>query len=248
LLVGVLMIGLIAFNSGRSARSGLPGVGVVVDVVAEDQAIAMLALYQTEADALSELQYPPNGGFDDPDRVLRRTQELTATADRGAAAITAALRRARSTRTTEPLVERYADAGDHQRLIDNLGAVAAAATAIEEIESLHQTVIEGSGAPQSPVNLQRFASRSRLVGEAYAAWARALMEHLDGTDRTAQAQQARAATVRTWWERVRRLEPGSMAELHFALRALPETTITALRDHPVAGPALQRLDSTGTPS
>ncbi|MBA2729774.1 MAG: hypothetical protein H0U48_03365 [Euzebyaceae bacterium] len=247
LVVGLLVIGLIAFNAARTARSGLPGDGVVVDVVAEDQAIAILGLYQAEADALRELQYPPNGGFDDPDRVLHRTPELTAIANRGAAAITAALRQARATGGTEPLVERYLDASDHQRLIDDLGDVAEAATAVEELESVHQAVIESSDAPLS-VTWGSSLSHYRLVGDNYAAWAKALMEHRDGRDRTTQAGQARAATVRTWWERVRRLEPGSMAELHFALRALPDATIAALRGHPVAGPVLRRLDSTGTPS
>lgn len=247
-MVGLLAIGVLAFNTARAAREGLPGDGVIVDVATEDQAIAILNLYQAQADALRELQYPPNGGFDDPARVLRSTQELTAIANRGATTITAALRQARSTRTTEPLVERYIDAGDHQRLIGNLEVVADGATAIEELEALHQALIEGGGesaASRAPATLQQPVPSAAY---SYAAWAEALMEHRDGTDSATRAEQARAATVRAWWERVRQLEPGSMAELHFALRALPDTTIAALRDHPVAGPALQRLASTGTSS
>jgi hypothetical protein len=242
-----LLIGAVAFDAARTARSGLPGDGVV-DVAAEDQAIAMLGLYRSEVDVLSDLLYPPNGGFDDPDRVLSQPQQLSATASRGAQSVSAALRSARSTSETQPLVERYLYGSDHDRLVDNLGTVAAEATAIELLESAHQAVIEGSGPPPSPSELRRLASRSSTLGDAYAGWAQALGEHTRGSDRSAQAQQARAATVRSWWDRVRRLQPGSQAELHFALRALPDATITALRGHPVAGPALQRLDSTGTPS
>ncbi|MDQ3342925.1 MAG: hypothetical protein M3524_05070 [Actinomycetota bacterium] len=45
-MVALLAIGVLAFNTARAAREGLPGDGVIVDVATEDQAIAILNLYR----------------------------------------------------------------------------------------------------------------------------------------------------------------------------------------------------------
>lgn len=112
--------------------------------------------------------------------------------------------------------------------------------------STHDSIYAGSGAIAME---DAYQSISGVIAagdapESVLRWAIALIEQIENRPRSDQAFEARADTAAYWAALVASLEPAAVAELQTYVNGLPAVTVEGLRGHPVAGPALDRLEQT----
>lgn len=236
-LAALLAAGLIAAGAVRGARPATPSDQRLADVVDENQAVAVLALYEAEASVASALHqrrdpYTPPGPGD-----------AAIVAERGRDEVQRRLEAARRQATTNPVAARYAATAGHAGFVRRLDELGHEAEQIALLAAAHDTIYDGRGAvPLSNAQHQMtslFSDGARP--RPFAAWARALLDEIDGRDRRLQAEQARAATRDYWAAQLERMRLPAEGLLLEYVTALPDATVRSLRDHAVAGPALARL-------
>lgn len=239
--VGVaLVLAAVLVVSGvlGTAAGPVPGEAPLVDIVSEDQAIAALTLYGAQAATIAELrerkQIYSGPGPGDAARV----------AGTGAAEAQGALEAARNVPNPDPLMQAYVQHGDHGSTVLSLNDAQRTAGTIALFASTHDTLFSGSGSIPLDEAYKRIASE--LSGGSRPApldeWGRALMDVIEDRGGRWEALQGRANSQRMWAQMVTSIEPAGVAELQTYINGLPAVTLEGLRGHPVAGPALKRLD------
>jgi hypothetical protein len=237
LVVVVIVGGALLAAPNDVGEGGIPP--AVVDVVSEDQAIAALALYRSQAEAQQALGversiFAPPG----PSVLIRAAEE-------SAADVRARLAAARSTPDADATVRSYWMAGEHDQLAERLEGAVLAIREINLLAATHDTIFDGAGQVSLPEAEQELTSRY-LTGtpdgaSPLAEWGRALLAELDGVEDRRRAETARAATDAWWADLAAGLEPPAREPLRAYLGGLPESTLTGLEGHPLAGPGLAHL-------
>ncbi len=240
-VAGMLGVALIAAGVTRGTATTDSTVAPVVDVVSEDQAIAALALYGAEAKAVAALRdradvYAGGG-----------PAEASLVAAQGSQAVATALQAARALPNPDPLAARYYNDGGHAVVVEQLDAARGDADLIQLLSAAHDSVYAGTGAIPLPQAEQQLVGLFAGVRRSrpYAAWAQALLGQLDGGERTREAAAARASVKALWEAKVDQLQPAALDALRVYVGGLPPSTVSALRGHPVAGPALVDLERRG---
>ena len=249
LALGVALLASGLVGSGGRGASPITD-APLVDVVSEDQAIAALALYDAEARTIAQLEQRAEiySGGGPP--------AAAAVARQGAASVQSALDNARSVPDADPLFMAYVGNGGHVVTQQSLATAAATAETIALLSATHASVYGGTGeiaVDEAYQSISAAVSSGRTPG-ALHFWGVALLEQIENRPRLPEASQARAQTQQYWTNFVRQVDPAAVSELLTYLDGLPEVTVEGLRGHPVAGPALERLDeaagevNTGTTS
>ena len=236
-----LVLAAVLVVSGLIGTSAPPSTGnaPLVDIVREDQAIAALALYGAQADAIAQLQERRDI------YALPGPRDAALVAQRGANDAQGALEAARKLVNPDPLVAQYVQRQGHTTVTSFLAELAVIGDTIAVLSSTHDTLYAGEGSiPLSEASAQI----SSLVagGNTPAplrAWAAALLDQMEDRPRAAVANEARAGSQRLWAAKVQALEPAAVPDLRTYLSGLPDVTVQGLRGHPVAGPALKRLEA-----
>lgn len=247
LAVALVVSGLIG---GRGPGPPPVADAPLVDIVSEDQAVAALALYAAEADTidqLSERQKIYEGGG---------PPAAAGVARRGAASVQSALEKARAVPGGDPLYTDYVGNGGHVVAQQSLTTAGAIAETIALLSAAHESIYSGTGEigiDEAYQAISAAVSSGRTPG-ALNFWGVALLEEIENRPRHQEAAQARVQSAEYWANFVAHMEPAATPELTTYINGLPAVTVEGLRGHPVAGPALQRLEegsrqvSTGTTS
>lgn len=236
-----LVLAAVLVVSGLIGTTASPNTGSapLVDVVREDQAIAALALYGAQADAIAELQERQDI------YALPGPRDAAQVARRGANEAQRTLDAARKLVNPDPLVAQYVQHQDHVAVTASLAELAAIGDMIAVLSLTHETLYSGQGSiPLAEASTQI----SSLVGSGgtpapLREWGGALLDQLEDRPSAVAANDARAGSQRLWASKVQDLEPAAVAELQTYLAGLPPVMIQGLRGHPVAGPALKRLEA-----
>lgn len=233
------LLGVVLAASGLVRGGGAaPGQAPLVDIVSEDHAIAALDLYGVQATTIAQLRersdiYAPPGP-PDAERVARD----------GTAQTQRALDAARAIGDADPLASGYWNAGSHSNLIIELEQVRAEAEVIALLTATHDTLYSGTGSIPLPQAYKHISAA--LAGQqwtpALTTWGRALLDQMEERDRVSEAVAARENAGQLWSARVQNLQPAATSELLDYVNGLPGATVEGLRGHPIAGPALQRLE------
>lgn len=239
-VAGLTAFVLVVAGLVRGGTGALPDDAPVVDVVSEDQAIAALALYHTEARAVDALQTaadilaPPG------------PPAAAAAAGQAAGAVQTALERARAQPGPDPLVAAYWNDGGHTSFVDHLTTLRTEAELVALLAATHDTIYGGAGAiPLRDAQERMLSAFGSARPAPLVAWAEALLYQLEDADRRDAAAQARETTRRWWAGRVMTLSPPAVDRLTTYVDALPRTTRRGLRGNPVAGPAIEHLRGAG---
>jgi hypothetical protein len=210
----------------------------LVDVVTEDHAIAALTLYGAQVSAIEE---------------LRRREDIFAAPGPGAAASVAAqgvrqsqraLNAARKVVGANPLASGYWNSGAHSEVIEDLRRLSQHADLIALLTSTHDTLYSGTGS--IPLAEARDRINAAVTGRPQpgplVAWGNALLEQMEERSRRDEAERARANAGAQWAFEVTKVEPAAVRLLHNYIARQSPATISGLRGHPVAGPALAALE------
>lgn len=210
----------------------------MVDVVSEDQAIAALALYGAQASTMDQLRERENI-FANPG-----PGDAAAIAARGLDETQQALDEARDIPGADRLAAAYWNDGAHVVALGDLSTVTRDARLIALLTATHDTIYSGSGSIPLDEAYRTLTGTftSRQEPPPLRRWARALINQLEERDSAIEAAAAREETGQLWATRVRQLEPAAVEQLQDYIAGLPARTVEGLRGHPVAGPALQRLE------
>lgn len=237
-IAGLIALSLIVAGLVRGTTTVNTGEAAPVDVVSEDQAVAALRLYGAQTsviDALAGRKQIYEG---------RGPGDAAAVARRGAAAVQDALDQARGQTGASPLAATYWNAAEHTAALSAIEIAAQDAEIIALLAATHDSLYSGSGA--IPLNEAVDRITGTFTSSRYSVplsqWAQALLEQTEDRNRVREAAQARLLAQQVWADQVSALQPAAVSELVAYLNALPTGTVDALRGHPVAGPALQRLD------
>ena len=238
-VVGVVAALLVVIGVIQAVDEANTGDAPLVDVVTEDHAVAALTLYGAQASTIQKLQVredvlaPPGPG--DTAAVLADGIRKTQTALDAARGIVGA----------NPLATGYWNSGAHSDVVEEFHSLNREAEDIAVLAATHDTLYGGSGAiPLSQARDQILAmGASSDHRPPLDDWAGALLNQLERRDSRDAALQAQAATVSLWAFDIRRLEPAAERLLHNYVSQLPPTTVDGLHGHPVAGPALEILES-----
>jgi hypothetical protein len=241
---GVVALALLVGGAGLSAPGGDPApAGPLVDVVTEDQAVAAFALFNAEVDAVEALAptadvYAPPG----PGAAAEAAQEA-------ADEVSAALANARGLQGADPRAAAYWSNAEHHALLDALRDSATLAREIALLAAAHDTLYDGSGAIPLHEAQQQLTSLfgTGVAPAALQEWGRALLVEIDGGTGAGEALRARGETEGLWAQRVTSLGVAAEPALRAYVAAIAPQTVSALRGHPVAGRALDRLGTTGGP-
>jgi hypothetical protein len=235
----IIATALIGTGLIRAATVANTGDGPLVDVVSEDHAVAALKLYGAQASTLEKLRarediFEPPGPSDTAAVVadgMRRSQE--------------ALDAARKIVGADPLASGYWNSGEHTELLEEFASLHREADEIALLTNTHDTLYGGSGAIPLPQARERIIAMftSSMLRPPIEDWGQALLEQLERQDRRDAAFQARAATGSLWAFEIKRVEPAAERLLHNYVSQLPAPTVEGLRGHPVAGPAIEILES-----
>ena len=237
-VAGLLAIALVVSGLVRGTGGANPGEAPLVDIVSEDHAIAALDLYGTQASTIAALQERSdifaNPGPPDAHRAVRR----------GLAETQRALDAARSIGDADPLASAYWNAAAHSSVMNAFDQVRAEAEAITLLSATHDTLYSGTGSIPLPQAYEQISGA--FSGQRWAAplreWAKALLEQMEDRNRVAESIAARDRTAQLWAARVGALQPAAVEALLDYVNGLPGATVEGLRGHPVAGPALTRLE------
>lgn len=239
-VAGVLAAILVASGLIGSSAAPTTGDAPLVDIVSEDQAIAALALYGAQARTIDKLREQldilsiPGPGA------------AAGVAGRGAAEVQRTLDAARAVRSPDTLYSLYVGHGDHAQTHLSLSNVSTTAETIALLSATHDSIYSGTGSIAANEAYERIGaavSGGRSPG-ALHTWGVALLEQMENRPAANAALQGRQQTEEYWRAVVEGLEPAAVAELQTYVTGLPAQTVEALRGHPVAGPALQRLEET----
>lgn len=236
-----LVLAAVLVVSGLIGTSAPPTTGnaPLVDIVREDQAIAALALYGAQADTIAQLQ-ERRDIF-----ALPGPRDAALVAQRGANNAQQTLDAARKLVNPDPLVSEYVHRQAHVTVTSFLAELATIGNTIAVLSSTHDTLYAGEGS----IPLTQAATQiSSLVAAGNTpaplrGWATALLDQMEDRPSAVAANQARAGSQRFWAAKVKALEPAAVDELRTYLSGLPDVTVQGLRGHPVAGPALERLEA-----
>ena len=233
ILVGLVVAGVVE-NRGSPVVPAAPP--VPVDLVLEDALVGALGLFQTQAEALDQLRVDSVFAAPGPG-------ELALRAAAGATAIDTARRSAVAASAAIGFGREYATDPHHSDLIRRLAQQSDRARSIAGLAAVHDALFTGAGSAAADVaGEQRLASLAAGPDhDPVAAWARALVAQLDGQDAAAAAATARGAVDDQWAVVVSTLTEPGVETLRAYLAGVAPATLTALRGHPVAGPAMQRL-------
>lgn len=231
-LAGVLTGLILAPEGGTVGDPTQP----LVDPEQEEQAIALLDLFETEAGAVermslrSELFSPP--GPADAARVAADDVE----------ALTAALTSARRLAGEDGDAGAYAADPGHDQVLQDLGALAVRAEAVAQVAGVHDGLYAGANAvgPVDPAAVLEQVSRPG--DQRMSRWVDALRDQLRGADARTSALEARDGVAEEWRASVDELRPVVSGRLRTYLSGVPDRVAQGLRGHPRAGPALDRLD------
>lgn len=217
--------------------SGVPNEAEGTDVVTEDQAVAALGLYAAEVAAVDDL-----GSRGDPFAPPGPGDAARAAGDH-ADAVAEAIATARAEPNPDPLAADYWDEPAHEALVTELRELQAHAEGLALLAGTHDTVYTGAGAVD-PQEAQQALTNRYGSGEAQPGdrWAQALLAELDGTPAAEEASRGRDEAGRQWQAAVDALSPAAVDALRASIAGLPPSVRDALTGHPVAGPALERLD------
>ena len=236
-----LVLAAVLVISGLIGTTATPNTGSapLVDIVREDQAIAALALYGAQADAIAQLRQRRNI------YALPGPRDAAQVAQRGASEAQRTLDASRKLINPDPLVTQYVQRQGHATVTAWLAELAAIGDMIAVLSLTHETVYSGQG---SIPLAEASAQISSLVSSGgtpapLRAWGTALLDQMEDRPSAAAANEARAGSQRLWAAKVDALEPAAVAELQTYLSGLPPVTVQGLRGHPVAGPALDRLEA-----
>lgn len=233
-LAAVLVIsGVLGTNAAP-----VPGETPLVDIVSEDQAIAALTLYGAQASAISKLQDRAEI-FDNPG-----PGDAARAAAIGAHQSQQALKGARALPAQDALMQAYAQHRDHATTVQTLTYAEGMAKTLALYASTHDTLFGGTGS--IPLDEAHDRINSSLAGgpryPAVDQWGAALLDLLEERGGQQRALQGRAASQAAWASFVNGLRPAAVEQLRVYVDGLPAATVQGLRGHPVAGPALERLE------
>lgn len=239
-VAGVLAVILVVSGLTGGATAPTTGDAPLVDVVSEDQAIAALALYGTQARTIDmlrdrqEIFAPPGPGA------------AAGVAARGAEAVRRALDAARAVDNPDALFTAYVGHDGHPRLQQSFANASARADSIALLAATHDSIYSGTGAIGVADAYERMGAvvSGGDSPRALQRWGVALQEQIENRPRLEAALAGRAETERFWSALVRSLQPAAVAQLQTYISGLPADTVDGLRGHPVAGPALERLEHT----
>jgi hypothetical protein len=237
-VVGVALLVLVGLGLAMAPQAG--PAGPVVDIVSEDQAVAALQLYLTQARVVADLRsqediFAPPG----PPQAARRAAD-------GVEEVEAALHAAQAEPGPDPLVAEYWYADDHRLFIDELRSTADLARQLTVLAATHDTLYGGAGSIPLQEAQHRLASEFQSAPSAgvLAEWGELLLSEIDGAEAAGEAAGAREDARRQWPAWVEELLPLPAEEtLRTYVAGLPQATVDGLRGHPVAGPALDHLDA-----
>lgn len=236
-----LVLATVLVVSGLIGTTASPNTGTapLVDIVREDQAIAALALYGAQADAIAALKQREDI------YALPGPRDAAMAARRGANQAQTTLDAARKVINPDPLVTEYVQRQDHATVTAWLAELAVIGDMIALLSLTQDTLYSGQGSIPLGEAHDQISSLVTSGGTpaALRAWGAALLDQMEDRPSAAAANDARAGSQRLWAEKVSALEPAAVPELRTYLSGLPPVMIQGLRGHPVAGPALKRLDA-----
>ncbi|WP_108668621.1 hypothetical protein [Euzebya rosea] len=238
LVVGLLMgLVLVTSSFGRD-DAGNARVPMRVDVATQDAVVDVLMLYSAEVD-VADAAAAHVDPFGLPPLAVRARQLREATA---------ALREGLVDLRIDQVApntpgQAYVDHPDHDALATVADEVATHAELLGFLGDVHDTLYGGAGAVGIP------RARSLLDGQilpaggpdAGMAWARGLLDAIDGRADASVVAAQRAAAGAEWTASANRLGPADGADLAAFLNGIDPGVLATLDGHPVAGPALQRL-------
>ena len=240
-----LVLAAVLVISGLIGTTAAPNTGTtpLVDIAREDQAIAVLALYGAQADAIAELKQR------EAIYALPGPRDAAQVARRGANEAQRTLNAARKLVNPDPLVTQYVQRQGHATVTAWLAELAVIGDMIAMLSLTHETLYSGQGSISLPDASAQIGSLVTSGGTPapLRAWGSALLDQMEDRPSAAAANDARAGSQRLWAAKVSALQPAAVADLQIYLSGLPPVTIEGLRGHPVAGPALERLEGTAPP-
>lgn len=233
----VLAVALVVSGVVGGAGAPLPGEGPLVDILTEDQAVAALALYGAQVDAIAALherrQIFAGGG----------APAAAAQAGRGAAAVQLALNAARRAPNPHPLFAGYVSSGSHVATQERLNVARETAETLALFAATHDSIYGGAGAiglDEAHTRIQ--AAMGGTAPGPIKRWGGALLDQIEHRPAVNEALAAREECAQYWVALVDLVQPAAVGELQSYLGALPPGTVQGLRGHPVAGPALEHLE------
>jgi hypothetical protein len=153
---------------------------------------------------------------------------------------------ARKVNSPDFLFTEYVASQGHAQTHEALLDAGRVAETIALLAATHDSIYSGSGAiglDEAAGRITAALSGGRSPG-ALQSWGLALLEQMESRPATNAAMQGRAQAAQLWGAQVRSLEPAAVGQLQTYIGGLPAVTVEGLRGHPVAGPALDRLEET----
>ncbi len=228
---------VVAVVTGSSTFANNPRTSMA-DVPEGEEAVAALALYHAQAATIDELRTREDI-FASPGAT-----DAAAVVARGLAEVQRTLRDARAVTGADPLAAGYWKSGAHGDYIEEVQTLHEHTRTMALLAATQDMLDSGTGSitiAEAREELMR-ATAKPVLPLPLREWADGLLQQIDGGNPVDATAQAREAAASLWGFQVRHLEPASVPLVHNYASRLPDETINALRDHPVAGAAIELLE------